>query len=113
MKRFLLMLGIICFLSFSITGCSEAPDNKGTATDRAVEDDRKPIGPGIEKTKEEVAETKKGDQQVIEDTEKMPGKVVESTKEGTADISLMRLKIEHRTLKRLLHPSLRRKAMQP
>jgi len=85
MKRFLLVLGIICLLSFSLAGCSEAPDNKDANTDKTVEESRKPLASGIEKPKEEVAKAKKGDQQVIENRENMPEKVVESKKKETPD----------------------------
>jgi len=86
MKRFLMVLWIICFWSFSVTGCSEAPDEKDTATYKATEDTRKAVKSGIEKIKEEGADAEKAAQQAIEDTEKRPEDVVESTMEGTADI---------------------------
>ncbi len=81
MKRCLIMLGIICFLSFSITGCSDAPDNQDTAIDKPAGNALDAMKSGLEKTKEVVSEAKEEAQQAIEDTKKIAGDVVDAAKE--------------------------------
>jgi hypothetical protein len=78
MKHVLLMLGIICFLAFSVTGCDSG--NKGTESKvepaaKTAEEPMKAVESGIEKTKEGVDEATEGAQQPIEETKEGAGKV--------------------------------------
>lgn len=85
MKHFLLMLGIIFCLSFSVTGCSEATDNKDSVADKATGENRNTVESIVEKTKEEVDAAGKSAQHAIDDTKKIAGEVLESTTERTLD----------------------------
>ncbi len=92
MKRCLLMLVFICLLSFSVTGCSEAPEDKETAGDTASEDAGDAVESGTEKTRETMAEVKKGAEQRVEDTEKKTEDAVEQIKEGVAVTDTIEMK---------------------
>lgn len=68
MKRYMLMLIFIGLLSFSVNGCSQAPEDKDTAVDSASEDAGAPVESGAEKTTETMEEVKNGAEQIKEGT---------------------------------------------
>lgn len=83
MKRSLLMLGAICFLLFSITGCdsgSKAPDNK------AAEDAAKTLDSAIEKTKEAAEATTEAASDAADASKEMASEAAQAVEEKTADV---------------------------
>lgn len=64
MKRCVLMLIFIGLLSFSVTGCNQAPEDKDAAVDSAPEDAGAPVESGTGKTTETMEEVKNGAEQI-------------------------------------------------
>lgn len=92
MKRCLLMLIFICLLSFSVTGCSEAPEEKKATVDEASEDVRDAVESGTEKITETMADVQKGAEQLADDTKKKTEAVVEQIKEDAAVTGVIEMK---------------------
>jgi hypothetical protein len=88
MKRILLVLGIICLLSFSITGCdscSKAPDKKA-AVDTAKEMASDAAQAVKEKTGKVVEATKEGAAAAVDAGKDMASETAEAVKETTEDV---------------------------
>jgi hypothetical protein len=92
MKRYVLMLIFIGLLSFSVTGCSQAPEDKDAAVDSTSEDAGDAGESGTEKTTEAMEEVKKEAEQMLEDTKEKTKDVVEQIKEGTTVTDVMEMR---------------------
>ena len=85
MKHFILITGMICFLSFAAPGCGDAPDNDAKAPGTMTENTVKRLESGIEKAEEKAVQAKEDVQQAAGEIKDAVGKKVAFATQKTAD----------------------------